>query len=183
MLIHSKDQGDPDQIYTDMDDEDCYYVKMQKDDGSYCYVPMNGEGHGLYVDMKGRKYINLDKQEDEDGYYVKMRNDDGSYYYVPMKGEGGSHSGKLYEDVKEKGKYLTPGYTESEQYESEEATYANYQAEVAADVQTEEFYEEMERNPQGQETSEDFYMDMEGEQEEKDSSEFYTSMEPTGMLI
>ena len=77
MIIYIKDQGDPNQIYADMGDEDGYYVKMQKDDGSYNYVPMGREGHGLYMYMKGRKYINLDKQEDEAGYYVKMRNSDG----------------------------------------------------------------------------------------------------------
>nr|XP_058959132.1 phosphoinositide 3-kinase adapter protein 1-like isoform X1 [Pocillopora verrucosa]XP_058959133.1 phosphoinositide 3-kinase adapter protein 1-like isoform X1 [Pocillopora verrucosa] len=169
-----RDQGDPNQIYADMGDEDGYYVKMQKDDGSYNYVPMGREGHGLYMYMKGRKYINLDKQEDEAGYYVKMRNSDGSYNYVPVKGEE-SHSGKLYEDVNEKGKYkVTQRYTESEENEEEDATYANYQAEVGAD---EELYEAMEGNPEGEETQDDFYMDMERERGEEDPSEFYTSME------
>ena len=180
MIIYIKDQGDPNQIYADMGDEDGYYVKMQKDDGSYNYVPMGREGHGLYMYMKGRKYINLDKQEDEAGYYVKMRNSDGSYNYVPVKGEE-SHSGKLYEDVSEKGKYkVTQRYTESGENEEEDATYANYQAEVGAD---EELYEAMEGNPEGEETQDDFYMDMEREQGEEDPSEFYISMESVGKLI
>lgn len=180
MIIYIKDQGDPNQIYADMGDEDGYYVKMQKDDGSYNYVPMGREGHGLYMYMKGRKYINLDKQEDEAGYYVKMHNSDGSYNYVPVKGEE-SHSGKLYEDVNEKGKYkVTQRYTESEENEEEDATYANYQAEVGAD---EELYEAMEGNPEGEETQDDFYMDMERERGEEDPSEFYTSMESVGKLI
>lgn len=173
-LRNFRDQGDPNQIYADVGDDDGYYVKMQKDDGSYGYVPMGGEGHGLYTYMKGRKYINLDKQEDEAGYYVKMRNSDGSYHYVPVNGEE-SHSGKLYEDVKEKGKYkATQLYTESEQYEAEDSTYANFQAEVTAD---DELYEAMEGNPKREETPEDFYMDMAREQGEEDPSELYTTME------
>ncbi|XP_078359881.1 uncharacterized protein LOC144644296 [Oculina patagonica] len=170
-----RDQGDNDQIYIDMgqEDETSYYVKMQKDDGSYYYVPMNGEGHELYVDMKGKRYINLDKQEEEECYLMKKQNEDGSYYYVPMKGGASGHDGKLYEDVKEKRAYRqAPKPPESDQDTSEGLIYENLNK--ASDHQDGELYETMEGNTEGQDNPEELYMDM--DPEKGDSSELYIDM-------
>ncbi|XP_020614659.1 phosphoinositide 3-kinase adapter protein 1-like isoform X2 [Orbicella faveolata] len=156
------DQGDPDQIYTDMEHgEGEYYTRMQKGDGSYIYVPMEEEGHGLYVEMNGKKYINLDKDGEGEDVYVKKQSEDGSYHYVPMKGNTGDFC-KIYEETTDR--RLCPqvqNQPESDQYTSVDSEiYQNYEAGTASDGQ--EVYEDMERNPEGQDNPEELYtcMDM-----------------------
>lgn len=160
--IYSKDQGDPDQIYTDMEHgEGEYYTRMQKGDGSYIYVPMEEEGHGLYVEMNGKKYINLDKDGEGEDVYVKKQSEDGSYHYVPMKGNTGDFC-KIYEETTDR--RLCPqvqNQPESDQYTSVDSEiYQNYEAGTASDGQ--EVYEDMERNPEGQDNPDELYtcMDM-----------------------
>lgn len=140
--------------------EEEYYTKMQKDDGSYIYVPMNGGGHELYVDMEGKRYINLNKDEEE-GHYVKKQSQDGSYHYVPMKGKAGDFC-KIYEEtVDKKLCHQIQDQPGSDQYTSVDSEiYQNYQAGSTSDDQ-ELFYEEMERIPEGQDDPEELYMDME----------------------
>lgn len=150
--------------------EDCYYVKMKKDDGSYYYTPMN-------VNKKGKRYINLnkpeDEYEDEDDHYMKMQKEDGSYFYVHKKGEAAAQGGKIYDVCKERSRqYPTvQEHPESDQCPLEDL-YENC-ATPATDHDG-ELYEEMERNP------EELYMDMDLEKE--DPSALYAEME-SGVLI
>ena len=139
-----------------------YYTRMQKDDGSYIYVPMDeGEGHGLYVEMNGKRYINLNKDGDSEDLYVKKQSEDGSYHYVPMKGKAGD-SCKIYDETTDRRLcHQVQNQPESDPYTSVDSEiYQNYQAESASDGQ--EVYEDMERNPEGQDNPEELYtcMDM-----------------------
>ena len=159
--IYSKDQGDPDQIYIDMEQgEEEYYTRMQKDDGSYIYVPMDGSVEAGYVEMKGKRYINLNKDGEVEDLYVKMQSEDGSYHYVPMKGKAGD-SCKIYDETTDRRLcHQVQNQPESDQYTSADSEiYQNYQAGSASDGQ--EVYEDMERDPGGQENPEELYTCME----------------------
>lgn len=57
---------------------DGVYVRMQKPDGSYCYISKK-QG-----DESSEWYGPVDGDQDE-GHYVKMRRDDGAYYYIAMR--------------------------------------------------------------------------------------------------
>ena len=59
-------------------DNDGIYVRMQKPDGSYCYV-LKDQG-----DESSEWYAGVDGDKDEE-HYVKMRRDDGAYYYIAMR--------------------------------------------------------------------------------------------------
>ena len=139
-----------------------YYTRMQRDDGSYAYIPMDGEGHGLYVQMNGKRYINVNKDGETEDLYVKMQSEDGSYRYVPMMGTEGDVC-KIYEETKDRRPHVCPQVhqTGSDQYTSVDSDiYQNCQAGAAADDQ--EVYEDMDRNPEGQDNPEEVYtcMDM-----------------------
>ena len=158
--IYSKGLGDPEEIYTDMEHgEGDYYTRMQKDDGSYIYVPMDGEG--AYVEMNGKRYVNLNKDGEKEDIYVKKQSDDGSYHYVPMKGKSDDFC-KIYDETIDRRLCSeVQNQPESDQYTSVDSEiYQNYQAECASDGQ--ELYEDMERIPEGQDNPDELYtcMDM-----------------------
>lgn len=135
-----------------------YYTRMQRDDGSYAYVPMNAEGHGLYVEMNGKRYINIDKDGQAEDLYVKMQSEDGSYHYVPMKGKEDDVC-KIYDETTDR-RLCHQDQGGSDQYTSVDSEiYQNYQAGGVSDEQ--EVYEDMERNPKGQDNPEELYTCME----------------------
>lgn len=144
-----------------------YYTRMQKDDGSYIYVPMDGEaGQGLYVEMNGKRYINLNKDGEADYLYMKKQSEDGSYHYVPMNGKTGD-SCKIYEETTDRRICRqVQNQCESDQYTSVDSEiYQNYQAGSASDSQ--EVYEDMGRDSEGQE-QEELYTCMENDSTSND---------------
>lgn len=60
------------------ENNDGVYVRMQKTDGSYCYV-LKKQG-----DEPSEWYGPVDGGQDEE-QYVKMRRDDGAFYYIAMR--------------------------------------------------------------------------------------------------
>lgn len=142
-----QDQGDTCRIgYVEMGtgdrEEEALYVRMQKSDGSYCYV-LKDFGHqtGLYTDVKR-------EEEEEDGYYEKMCREGGRDGYVPMK-EGVC---LLPTQMPKKSGYV------NDPRESDPPIYSNMDSEdnqVPGEDGVQELYEEMASGQQ-----EEFYEDM-----------------------
>lgn len=140
-----------------------YYTRMQKDDGSYTYVLMDEEaGQGLYVEMNGKRYINLSKDGEAEYLYMKKQSEDGSYHYVPMKGKAGD-SCKIYDETTDRRLcHQVQNQPESDQYTSVDSEiYQNCQASDGQEV-----YEDMQRDAEGQEP-EELYTCMENDSTSK----------------
>ncbi|XP_068711295.1 B-cell scaffold protein with ankyrin repeats-like isoform X2 [Montipora foliosa] len=161
-----QDQGDTCKIgYVEMGtgnrEEEALYVRMQKSDGSYCYVLKNfGHQTGLYTDVKR-------EEEKEDGYYEKMCGEGGRDGYVPMK----------------EGVCLLPtqmpkkfGYV-NDPRESDPPIYSNMDSEdnqVPGEDGVQELYEEMASGQQ-----EEFYEDMtSAESNLNPDDQLYVEMQP-----
>ena len=146
------------------------YVKMQREDGSYCFV-LRKEGNELYTDV--------DNKDGQEECYVKMVKAGGGYHYMPMKpGVGPKRSAdvnkKQYINVKEQ--------DGSEAYQEDVYENINKPTSGSNDDQGgQEIYEDMEHggNPTGDGHSgdEDFYVTMDPEEQET-TEKFYTDMQP-----
>ncbi|XP_068742652.1 phosphoinositide 3-kinase adapter protein 1-like isoform X2 [Montipora capricornis] len=170
-----QDQGDKCRIgYVEMGtgnrEEEALYVRMQKSDGSYCYVLKDfGQQTGLYTDVKR-------EEEKEDECYEKMFGKGGRDGYVPMK-EGvcllPTQMPKKFGYVNDPRESDPPIYSnmdsEDNQVPGEDGAQELY--EEMASGQQEEFYEDMTSadnlNPGDNVTSDDqLYVDMQrGESE------------------
>lgn len=163
-----KDQGDSSgYIAMEKRNEEGVYVKVQRDDGSYCYVLK--EDQDIYTDVDGNN-------ENEDGeYYVKMRRENGGHYYLPMK--EGVCKPKFTGTTKQ-------GYVniaEQSDPHDEENVYSNLgQDDLSSgniDQDGQELYEDMARDTTSH--HEPFYEDMNPEDKDQPASEeLYMEMLP-----
>lgn len=119
------------------------YVKIPKEDGSYCFVLREEADNELYVDLD-------DKPEHEE-YYVKMRKEGGEYYYMPMKPGAGPKKSDLVDD---KPYSNVEGHGEH----CQEDIYENFN-QADPSLESQEIYEDM--DGEGNKRGEELYMDME----------------------
>ncbi|XP_067038678.1 uncharacterized protein [Acropora muricata] len=119
------------------EDNEGVYVRMQKPDGSYCYI-LKKQG-----DESSEWYGPVDGDQDE-GHYVKMRRDDGAYYYIAMR-EGvcvkPTHIGNKHEYANDPSQDSCPIYSNTasdDKHGDGEETYEDMTA-----GKQEEIYEDM----------------------------------------
>lgn len=119
------------------EDNDGVYVRMQKPDGSYCYI-LKKQG-----DESSEWYGPVDGDQDEE-HYVKMRRDDGAYYYIAMR-EGvcvkPTHIGNKHEYANDPSQDSCPIYSNTasdDKHGDGEETYEDMRA-----GKQEEIYEDM----------------------------------------